>query len=114
MSAINLVLSIMGGLAGLAILGGGMWSLFRSSAQDDRIKRLQGERDDYLSRLNFIEPRHRAIEQQNELLLAMHNPTEKLDGLVATTDETLTIVRAMRDIGRQIDRELYRPRGDQE
>jgi hypothetical protein len=108
MNAASVILSIIGALVVLASVGGGLWAVFRSSAQDSTIKRLRDERDDYLSRLNYIEPRHRAVEQQNELLLAMHNPTEKLDALAGDSHRVLDALKTMHVLIQQIDRSLYR------
>lgn len=111
MNSAGVAISTILGLLALAGLGGGLWAVFRSAAQDARIKRLQDERDDYLSRLNYIEPRHRAVEQQNEVLLALHNPTDELTGLHDNQVEILRVINAQSALIRQIDRRLYEPRG---
>lgn len=110
MSDLQIVLGVVISLLTLAGLGGGVWVTFKGAATAARIKRLQDERDDYLSRLNFIEPRHRAVEQQNEVLLALHNPTEKLDQLGDNQTEILRVLRAQHRIIEQIDQQLYRDR----
>jgi hypothetical protein len=113
-STAQTILGVVGALVVLATAGGGLWAVFRSSAQDATIKRLRDERDDYLSRLNFIEPRHRAVEQQNEVLLALHNPTERLDDLGSQHAEMLRLLNAQSILLQQIDRTLDRPRGGAE
>lgn len=78
MTGLQPALAVVLALFALAVIGGGLWAAFRSTDQDARIKRLQGERDDLLSRLNFIEPKLKVVEDQNALLLAMHNPAEQI------------------------------------
>lgn len=95
------VVSVLGGMAGLIVLIAGLYAVFKSSAADARIKRLQDERDDYLSRLNYIEPRFVELEQQNKLLKSLHNPTARLESLEKTaltidgkSDKTLELLEA--------------------
>lgn len=95
------LLTTLGGLAALVVLVAGLYAVFKSSAADARIKRLQDERDDYLSRLNYIEPRFVELEQQNKLLKSLHNPTARLESLEVTalridtkSDKTLELLDA--------------------
>lgn len=111
MNGLQTVLSGIGGLIVLAGIGGVLYAQFRSAQHEATVKRLREERDDYLSRLNYIEPRHRALEQQTEVLLALHNPKEQLDDMQATLTETARIARGILTLAEQIDRQLYRPRG---
>jgi hypothetical protein len=78
LSPLQAAIAVILGLATLATIGGGLYAVFRSAAQDSRIKRLQDERDDYLSRLNYVEPRLVRAEEQNEMLRELHNPTQHL------------------------------------
>lgn len=111
MNALQTALAVIGGLVTLAALGGALYANFRAAQSDAIIKRLRDERDDYLSRLNYIEPRHRAAEQQLEVLLALHNPKDQLDDMQTTLTETIRLVRGIKTLAEQIDRQLYRPRG---
>lgn len=110
MNTLQSVLVIIVSLVTLAGVGGALWAIARSSQQDARIKRLQGERDDYLSRLNYIEPRLKAVEQQNEVLLALHNPTDKIEALKAQEqanhDATVDLLQEQSRILRSIDKHL--------
>lgn len=112
MSAIGVAISSVLGLVALIGIGSGLWAVAHSTSQDQRIKRLQDERDDYLSRLNFIEPRHRAIEQQNEVLLALHDPTLRLESIDGNQVEILKQLGAQSVLIQQIDNKLDEPRGD--
>lgn len=114
MSGVATALSVLGALVTLAGIGGAMYANFRGAQYKATLDRVSRERDDYLSRLNFIEPRHRAAEQQLEVLLALHNPKDQLDDMQSTATETLRIVRGIKNIAEQIDRQLYRPRGERD
>jgi chromosome segregation ATPase len=81
MSELQAVLGIVVALFLLTVVGGGIWASFRSTDQEARIKRLQGERDDLLSRLNFIEPKLRTVEEQNSVLRELHNPAQQIAAL---------------------------------
>lgn len=111
MNGLQTALSVIGALIVLAGVGGVLYANFRASQDEAVKKRLREERDDYLSRLNYIEPRHRALEQQNEVLLALHNPKEQLDDIGVNVVEALRLLRAQKSLMEQIDRTLYLPRG---
>lgn len=111
MNGLQTALSIIGALVVLSALGGALYANFRAAQSEATLKRLRDERDDYLSRLNYIEPRHRAIEQQNEVLLALHNPKDQLDDIQGSQAEMLRVLRAQKTLMEQIDRHLYLPRG---
>lgn len=102
MGSVQIVLTVIGGLVLLAGTAGGVYATFRSSSQDTRIKRLQGERDDYLNRLNFIEPKVKLLEQQNEMLLAMHNPADQIKNLSEQEqknhDQTVTFLTTQNEL----------------
>lgn len=120
--AVFAVIQLVAMLAGLAF---GAWQLLQGANREATIKRLRGENADYLQRLNYIEPKHRAMEQQVDVLLALHNPTDKLDelseGIRGTREllsednrEILNRLNAVKTLAEQIDRRLYAPRGDRE
>lgn len=83
MTGLEGALAVVGTLVVLAGVAGGLWAVARSSAQDTRIKFLEGERADYLSRLQYIEPKLREAEQQNKVLLDLHNPADQIKQLAA-------------------------------
>lgn len=114
MSTTAAVLAVIATLVTLAGVAFAAWQLLKAADREARIKRLQNERDDYLSRLNYIEPRHRAIEQQNEVLLALHNPTDKLEDLAERQADMLRILRGIKTLAEQIDRRLYAPPREKE
>jgi hypothetical protein len=95
-SGLQQALAVVGGLVALATLGGGLWAIFRTSAQDSRIKFLESQTADYLSRLNYIEPKLKEAEQQNRILLELHNPAEQIKQLAAQEqtnhDQTITLL----------------------
>lgn len=110
MDHLQTVLAIIGGLLVLTTAGAAIWAVFRSTSQDARIKRLQDERDDYLNRLNFIEPKVKALEQQNELLMAMHNPADAIAALgiqeKANHEQTVTFLKEQSGLLKQIHDDL--------
>lgn len=95
MSDLQAVLTIIGGLFGLAVLVGGLYFAVRSSAQETRIKFLQGERDDYKGRLEWIEPRFKQAEEQNRLLRNLHNPTAQIEALGQANSEWHQVIVTM-------------------
>jgi hypothetical protein len=111
-NSIQTVLAIIGALFALAGVAGALYAQFRVAGYKARLDFKTDEAADYLQRLNWIEPRHRAAEQQLEVLLALHNPKDQLDDMQASVGEVVRIVRSIKTIAEQIDRELYRPRGE--
>lgn len=87
MSTLQAVLAIVGGLFVVAGIGGALYAFAKAGAQTARIERLQSERDDYLSRLNFIEPRFKSATEQNELLRTLVDPSARLVEIRETVDE---------------------------
>jgi hypothetical protein len=87
MSALQAVLAVLGGLFALAAIGGALFAFAKAGAQDARIERLQGERDDYLSRLNYIEPRFKSATEQNEILRTLVDPSARLVEIRESVDE---------------------------
>lgn len=75
------ILAAIGTLATLAALGGATWAVIRASAQDATIKRQRGEIDDYLKRLNYLEPRVEVLERENETLRSLRDPSEAIGEL---------------------------------
>jgi hypothetical protein len=109
-SQLQIVLGVVLGLFLLAGLVGGLWAAFRSADQETRIKRLQSERDDLLSRLNFIEPKLKALEEQNKVLLDLHNPADQISALkaqeAANHKATFELLTAQHKTLQAIDRHL--------
>lgn len=110
MSTVQAVVSIFGGLLLLAGLAFAAWQLLKRADMEATIKRLRESNADYLQRLNYIEPKHRALEQQVDYLLALHDPTAKLDALADQNTEQLRILHAVKRLCEQVDRSLYAPR----
>lgn len=81
MGQVQSALAILGALVALAAIAGGLFAYAKSGAQDIQMKRLREERDDYLSRINYIEPRLTAMEEQNHILLKLTDPTEGIKSL---------------------------------
>lgn len=116
MDSLQAVLAIIGGLVALLMIGAATWAVFRSSSQDARIKRLQDERDDYLHRLNFIEPKVEALTKQNELLMAMHNPADQISKLSvqeqANHEQTVTFLTQQNELLTAIHKDLSGRNGE--
>lgn len=110
MTTVQIVFGLIIGLFTLAAAGGGVWATFRSTDQEARIKRLQSERDDLLSRLNFIEPKLKALEDQNKVLLGLHNPTEQIAALRTQEADnhrkTFDLLTKQHETLQQIDKHL--------
>lgn len=83
MSQLGGVLVAIATILGLAGLGGATWAVIKASAQDATIKRLRGENDDYVKRLNYIEPKVDALERENRTLRDLHNPADEIASLKA-------------------------------
>jgi hypothetical protein len=110
LSALQVVFAVVLGLFALTAIGAGVWASFRSTDQDARIKRLQSERDDLLSRINYIEPKLLTLEKQNQVLLDLHNPAEQIAALRKQEKEnhekTYALLEEQSRTLRQIDAHL--------
>jgi hypothetical protein len=103
-SAAQTVLAVLGGLFGIAVIAGALYAYAKGGAQDARIERLQGERDDYLSRLNYIEPRFKSAQEQNEILRTLVDPSARLIEIRDTVDtKTAEILAAVQRTDRNVD-----------
>lgn len=111
MSTLQAVLAIIGALFVLAALGGGLYVAARSSASDVRERRLREENEDLVRRLDWIEPRFKQAEQQNQLLLQLHNPTSQLEALgtqaMANYEATVAILNQQSAVLHEIDEKLH-------
>lgn len=83
MNGLSQGLAVIGALVALATIAGVVWVVARSSARDTRLKYVEGLAADYLSRLNYIEPKLTKAEEQNRILLELHNPAEQIKALAA-------------------------------
>lgn len=83
MSTAATVLSIIGALVALTVLGAGVYVIFTTSAKDAREKRLRDENVDLIRRLDYVEPKLKTAEEQNALLMQLHNPTAQLEQMSA-------------------------------
>lgn len=101
MNSIQAVLTIIGALVAIAVVAGGLFSVARNASKDATITTLTKQRDDYLSRLNYIEPRFDQIERENKLLLEMHNPADQIRKLGEQEQEnhnrTVQLLEAQRE-----------------
>lgn len=104
------VLAALGALFGLAVLAGSVWAVLRTSALQASNDRLRNENEDYVRRLNFLEPRVDVLENRNEILENLHNPAESIDKIARQVDRLLTQERSNHDdtmsILNRIDRHL--------
>jgi hypothetical protein len=93
MNPVLVIVSIIGALVVIAGFVTAVWVSARAGGQAERIKRLSGDRDDYKSRVEFIEPRLVKIEQENALLQELHNPSARLGAIKADTARILSILK---------------------
>jgi hypothetical protein len=114
MSGLSQGVALLGGVLGLALLVSAAWVVVRASNKDARIKRLQDENADYLKRLDYIEPRFAKAEQQNRLLLEMHNPSDQIEALrqqeQGNHDRTVEILTEQAKVLKQIESRVKSPR----
>ena len=114
MGGLNEGVIFVSGVLALALLVGGLWVVVRASNKDARIKRLQDENADYLKRLDYIEPRFAKAEQQNRLLLEMHNPSDQIEALrqqeQGNHDATVKILTEQAAVLKQIESRVKTPR----
>lgn len=110
MSDFSAMLAILGALVLLAGAAGGTYAHFKSSEDKEEMARVRAHRDDLLSRLNFIEPRVKLLEQQNEVLMSLHNPAQQITNLAEQEQrnhvETVRLLQSTHDILEQIDGHL--------
>lgn len=106
MSTIQAVLSVVGALVGLSVVGGGLWAVFRSSAQDATITRLRAEISDYVGRIEYIEPRLTSAEQQNRLLRDLQNPSAEIGEVKGLQARTLELLNEQFAILREIEQRM--------
>ncbi len=78
MSTVVIWLGAAGTLLALASIAGGTWATWRSAGLEATVKRLRGEVEDYLKRLNYLEPRVEVLERENATLTALHNPADAI------------------------------------
>jgi hypothetical protein len=98
-SVIGLLLLLIGVAAALL-------AVFRTTAQDKRIERLQSENTDYVRRLDYVEPRLHTLEQQNETLLRLHDPSADRAATKAEHEQILAVLNAQSDVLADLERNL--------
>lgn len=82
-NAINPWLAALGALVVLSGAAGVIWANLRSKAVELTVDRLRSENEDYVRRLNYLEPRTEVLERENKTLRALHNPADAIDDLKA-------------------------------
>lgn len=111
MTGFQQALALIGALFGLAVLAGGVYAVFRTAAQDARLKVVSGQRDDYLQRLNYIEPKVTKLEEQNRILLELHNPAEQIKQLASQEqtnhDRTVELLEQQSTVLSEIETRLH-------
>jgi DNA polymerase III delta prime subunit len=92
-------LAAAGTLLALAGLAGGLRATWKTSGLEATVARLRGEIDDYLKFYNYAKPRLDVLEQQNKLLLEMHNPADAIEKLYVQEGknhlETIGVLRQL-------------------
>lgn len=81
----EVVLPAWTGWLGVLVVASGLaavvWAKFQSDAKDITERRLRAENEDYLRRLNYLEPHATGLEQRVKVLESLHAPTEAIEGL---------------------------------
>jgi vacuolar-type H+-ATPase subunit I/STV1 len=99
----------LGALGLLTVLAGSaavVWSKFRADASDLTMTRLRSENEDYLRRLNYLEPRVTALESRNKVLEELHDPAEEIAALRKEEAAHHTEqMRVLRSIDKHVQRE---------
>lgn len=113
MDGIAQTLVTAGSVLGVLLLIGSAYALVRASNQDARIKRLQDENSDYLSRLNYIEPRLVEAEATNALLKRLQNPTAALESISVKQDHTNELLVQQGERLSEMSARLHQPREQQ-
>lgn len=84
-------------LAGLVVLAGFIVAVLvnaRAKGQEETTKRLRDDRDDYKSRVEFIEPRLSKVLEENAMLQQMHDPTAQLTAIKGDTGMIVALLKA--------------------
>lgn len=91
MNNIGIFIASLGTLILLAGTAGAVWAVIRTSAQEATIKRLRDENEDYLRRLNYLEPRVDVLENRNEILEQLHNPAKAIAEVATQVAQLLAL-----------------------
>jgi hypothetical protein len=114
MTGLSQAVTLVAAMIGLALLIGAAWALVRASNRDATLKRAREENTDYVKRLDFLEPRFKELEQQNKLLLEMHNPADQISALQmqeqVNHDRTVQLLTAQAEVLKQIESRVKTPR----
>lgn len=111
MNQVALTVSVIGVVLLLTGVAAGLLAVFRTTAQDKRIERLQSENGDYVRRLDYVEPRLHTLEQQNETLLRLHDPTSDRAATNAEHTKIIALLNAQGDTLKELERNMEgRPR----
>jgi hypothetical protein len=104
---------VIGVIVTLLVLGAGGWVIVRGSAKDAREKRQAAFIEELTGRLDYVEPRLKKAEEQNAILMTLHNPTAKLDDLSASDARILEILSDQGRLLAEIDVKIsQRNRGE--
>lgn len=108
LSGLQTTLAILGALVALAAVGGGLWAVFRTAAQDATIERLRTDNAEYIKRIEYIEPRWKAADEQNTLLRELHNPSAQLGRLEDKSSRTVELLEDQHELLNEIAAEMHR------
>lgn len=107
LNGLGLVMSIIGILSSVIILGAGAYAIFTTTRKDQTEKRLRAWNEDLLRRLDYVEPQLQKAEAKNTLLMELHNPTAKLETMDTNQrvqhEETVRLLGEQRDILEKIE-----------
>lgn len=71
-------LSILVALVVLAGAAAGVWAVLKGKAVELTVQRLRGENEDYVRRLNYLEPLARQQGEELKVLRTMVNPADEI------------------------------------
>jgi uncharacterized protein HemX len=107
-STIQAALSVLGALVALAVLGGGLWAVFRNANLTATNDRQAKQITEYIGRIDYIEPRWKAADEQNTLLRELINPTAQLGRIESKTERAVELLEQQRQTLDELGQEMHR------
>lgn len=107
MNTLAVIASVIGAIVLLAVTAGGVVAILRASEKEKTEERLRAENQDYVRRLEYVEPRLRTLERDNETLLKLHDPTDAADQSSEEHAQIVSILVANKQLLEAIDKRLH-------
>lgn len=96
---VNSGLGVLVALVLLAAVAAGVWVVFKGKAVELTVQRLRGENEDYVRRLNYVEPQLEHLKNENGVLRSMVNPATEIHEMReqenAHHDEQMRVLRSI-------------------